>query len=314
MSLNKIAVFGGSGQLGRSITSALLGCKKQKFNPISVIPPNEDPSQISGGNKVDVRKIDLLNASRSDLKRELEGVDAVVSALNGKALEAQPLIQDAAADAGVKRFYPSEYGFHNTYQRPGSDWACYHPMWVQKSHLTDQALLHPAIEAGKMSYTLIGCGDFYNQDREPVWCPWTQKDPPQGKYTFHVIGSPDAKADYTHIDDFAEYLVATLCEPQKSENAHLNFVSDTISHREIADLLEAASRKKVELEMYSQEDKHRVVADPESAPEELKTASPFPVDFWYLVKGAQGLGQFRRPKGQIHNHMFPNVKLSLIHI
>jgi len=308
MALRNVAVLGGSGQVGRSILSALARSKEHTFNPIAIYPQTEDPPFGPEAEQLDIRHIDLLHASRSDIRHELDGVDAVVSALSGKALRAQPVIQDAAADVGVKRFYPSEYGFHNWYRRPGSDWAFVHPIWDQKSKLNERAVLHPAIDKGKMSYTVIGCGDFYNQEREPVWCPWTKREPEGDRYKFHVIGSADEKADFTHIDDFADYLVATLCEPQKSENTHLNFVSETISHREIARLLRKYSGKEVDLEMYSEEDLLRVVEEPGNAPEELKSASHFPVDFWYLVKGAQGSGHFRRPKGKVHNHLFPQVK------
>lgn len=312
MSLKNVAVFGVNGQLGQSITKALLRCKKQTFNVLAVIPPGSQEPPVPKSNQYKCEIIDVLKASRDELKNSLKGVNAVVSALNGKALDFQAIIQDAAADAGVKRFYPSEYGFHQTYHKPGDDWGYIHPMWDWKAKTIEAALDHPAIDSGKMSYTLIGCGDFYNQGREAVWCPWTQHDPPNGTYTFHVIGpagAEKAKADFTHIDDFANFLVATLCEPEKSENAHLNFVSDTISHEEIAGLLEKYSAMKVKFEKYSEEDMHRIVAKPDSAPDELKQ-SAFPVDFWFLVKGSQGAGKFRRPKGEISNHLFPDVKVT----
>ena len=179
-------------------------------------------------------------------------------------------------------------------------------MWNLKAKCNEHALKHPAIDTGKMTYTLIGCGDFYNQDREKTWCPWTQTD--VDSYTLHIIGDPDAKIDYTHLDDFAAYLVASLCEPEKSENAILNFPSDHISHNEIAALLEKYSRKPVKRELISLDDMHAVVADPSQAPKQLQGVSSFPVDFWYLVKGTQGQGRFYRPKGQNHNHLFPEVE------
>lgn len=73
------------------------------------------------------------NASRSELAKDLEGVDAVVSALNGSALEAQATIQDAAADTGVKRFYPSEFGFHQIYRKPNDPMGYIHPAWNLKA-------------------------------------------------------------------------------------------------------------------------------------------------------------------------------------
>lgn len=157
-----------------------------------------------------------------------------------------------------------------------------------------------------MSFTMIGCGDFYDQDREPTWCPWTQEG--VSKYILHIIGDPDAKADFTLLGDFAAYLVATLCEPEKSENRYLNFRSDSISHTQIAKLLERYADKPVEKNVLPIEELHRVVADPSQAPLHLaKAQSSFPVDFWFLVKGMQGQGKFRRPQSQYHNNLFPSI-------
>ena len=162
-----------------------------------------------------------------------------------------------------------------------------------------------------MSFTMIGCGDFYNQDREKTWCPWTQSPSTlrNNYYTFHVIGDPAAEADFTHLDDFAAFLVATLLEPQKSNNQFLNIISDTISHNEIKALLEKYSGKDVKLNVRDIGEMHKVwEGGPESVKEEELKDSAFPVDFWFLVKGMQGSGRFVRPKSQIHNELFPGVR------
>lgn len=123
-----------------------------------------------------------------------------------------------------------------------------------------------------------------------------------------MIGDPDAKADFTHLDDLGRYLVATLCEPEKSENKYLNFTSDHISPREIASLLEKASGKPVDLDIYPLEKLHEVLADAATAPKKLQGKSSFPVDFWFLVKSMQGTGQFYRPRDQNHNDLFPSIE------
>lgn len=84
-----------------------------------------------------------------------------------------------------------------------------------------------------------------------------------------MIANPDAPADYTHISDFANYLTAAICEPEKSENATLNFVSDHISHSRIAELLKQHSGKPVNIQTYDEDTMHQIVADPDAAPKEL---------------------------------------------
>ncbi|KAG9550289.1 NAD(P)-binding protein, partial [Aureobasidium melanogenum] len=306
MSLKNIALFGANGQIGNSILKALTNHKSQNFNILAITAPDSpQPSEASNDN-VTIKEMDLLHTSRKEMAQELQGIDAVVSALNGPVLDAQIDIQDGAADAGVKRFIPSEYGMHHIYRKPNDPQGYIHPLWDAKNRLNERAILHPAIKDGRMSYTMIGCGDFYNQDREKVWCPWTQKD--VDEYTLHVIGDPNAKADYTHISDFGHYVAACLSSPSVSENAHLNFPSDHISHREIADLLQEHSGKKVNLDIMGEDKMHEVLADPDSAPKHLQNKSSFPVDFWFLVKGMQGSERFWRPRGMNHNHMFPEIK------
>lgn len=187
-------------------------------------------------------------------------------------------------------------------------------MWNMKSNANESIVMHPTIFEGKMSYTLIGCGDYYNQDREPIWCPWTQSPNslPDDKYTLHVIGDADTTADFTHLDDFAEFLVATLCHPEKSRNRRLNVVSDSISHTEIVKLLEKHTGKKVDVQKYSFQDQKKILDAPKSAPKDLRDQSKeggegqssFPVDFWFLVKGLQGAGRFRWPAGERHEKEF----------
>ncbi|KAI6800074.1 NAD(P)-binding protein [Hortaea werneckii] len=308
MELNRIAVFGADGRLGQVITRALLECREKTFDVLAIKPPQTLEPDVPESEHYECRTVNLLNITQDKLKDQLKGIDAVVCALNGKALEVQPLIQDAAADVGVKRFYPSEYGCHAVYRKPGDEWGYVHPIWDTKNKLLESAVHHDAIQDGDMSYTVIGCGDFYDKENEPMWCPWTQEFPERNVYTLHVVGSPQTKAQYTHTDDFARFLVATLCEPEKSENATLNFVSDEVSHGQIAQMLEKFTGRETKIEMHSESDVHNIVKDPSRAPEKLRENSALPVDFCFIVKAAQSQSRFRRPKGEIHNHLFPNVK------
>ncbi|PVI05426.1 hypothetical protein DM02DRAFT_715739 [Periconia macrospinosa] len=282
-----IALFGANGQIGDYILEALVHPPRHQFNIIGFIPPSTQLQSNKNAKNVTVKEFDLITVS---------------------PLEAQPTIQDAAADAGVKRFYPSEYGMHHIYRKPGDSKGYVHPAWNLKADINEQALLHPSVRNGSMSFTLIGCGDFYNQAREKTWCPWAQP-PSSAPYQIHVIGSPSAQADFTHLADFTAFLVATLLEPQKSHNQFLNVVSDTISHEEIKALLEKYSGKEVVLDVRDLSEMHKVIdTEGECIKEEELKDSAFPVDFWFLVKGLQGSGRFVRHPSQIHNGRFPEVR------
>lgn len=122
------------------------------------------------------------------------------------------------------------------------------------------------------------------------------------------MGDPDAKIDFTNIDDLAEFLVETINHPELSENRTLNFVSDRKSYNEIAGLLETHSGRPVERHLLPVELMHRVWKNRDNVPEELRGRSVFPEDFWILVKGMQGSGRFWRPPGEVDNDLFPRVK------
>ena len=166
-----------------------------------------------------------------------------------------------------------------------------------------------------MTYTIIGCGDFYNQPREKTWCPWTQTD--VSEYRLPILGNPDAVIDFTHIDDFAAFLAQTLRRPDLSENRTLNFVSDRLSYTAIAELLQKYSGKKVIKDVMPLEVVHRVIRDPGNVPRELgygpeEHKSVMPVDFWFLVRAAQGEGRFRRGPGEVSNGLFPGVRVTTV--
>jgi len=125
-----IALFGASGQIGGRILNALVSSNRKDFEIIAFVPPGSD-SQVS--KSVTVKAFDLKQATREQLAQDLKGVDAIVSALNGPALEAQATIQDAAAEAGVQRFYPSEHGLHQIYRKPNDPMGHIHPAWNLKA-------------------------------------------------------------------------------------------------------------------------------------------------------------------------------------
>lgn len=69
-------------------------------------------------------------------------------------------------------------------------------------------------------------------------------------------------------------------------NAMRNFVSDTLSQREMADLVRSVFNNPVELDLVIEEQAHDFTANPDSAPERARK-SAFVV-FWYIIKLTQG--------------------------
>jgi hypothetical protein len=205
---------------------------------------------------------------------------------------------------GVKRFIPSEFGFHHTFRTPEEPGACIHPMWNEEA-FKEKMQLHPAVESGKITYTLIGAGDFHEQAREEFWRPWMQDRP---SYTLPIVDDPDVPVDWSCIADNGRYVAAVLAAPDRTANRFPNFPSWTAPQAAFADVLRAhAPGRSVEIRHFSLDEARRCVKNPESAPKEVQD-SPFPADFWFNVKMIQGEGRGRRPRTEAHNNMFPEVK------
>lgn len=131
--MSKIALFGATGQLGTAILNTLL--TDPTLTIIQLIPPatTSQPQVRPETTQLSTRTVDVTTISRGDLARELRCVDVVISTLNGKkALEAQAVIQDAAWDAGVRRFFPSEFGLGMVYRLPGDEYGYgyLHPVFL----------------------------------------------------------------------------------------------------------------------------------------------------------------------------------------
>ncbi|KAK4503959.1 hypothetical protein PRZ48_004874 [Zasmidium cellare] len=108
--LKNIMIFGAGGSnIGRFITEAFI--KEGGFN-VSTLSRKSSQSTYPSSVK-NVRVDDSL--PHDQLVAAMKGQDVVISAvgLRGGALPLQIQVIDAAVEAGVKRFFPSEYGFDN---------------------------------------------------------------------------------------------------------------------------------------------------------------------------------------------------------
>ncbi|KAI0923220.1 hypothetical protein AcV7_005796 [Taiwanofungus camphoratus] len=308
-SLNTVALFGATGMLGSRILLTMLNSPVHDYKPtvVAFLRPGKslDQSLLKRHPQLKVVNLDYSKGGQV-LEDRLHGVDVVVSVLNGPGIASQYQILDAAVKVGVKRFYPSEYGFHQLYRAPGDPGARIMPVWDDKERFAQHLKLHPAVEAGKLQYTFIGAGDLYDQEPEPFWCPWAQD---LESYDVPVVGDGDAPAHWSNRRDIANYVVAILSQPTISANATLNFPSETLSQNAMVQLLRRyAKGRDVRVRHFSLDEAHRFVAKPEEAPKDIQPNSKIPVDFYFVVKSIQGSGTFRRSRWECHWDLFPEVQ------
>lgn len=110
MSIKNVIVLGAGGNLGESILSAFLN--ESSFNT-TVLSRSGSKTVFPTGAKVKYADYE----SSASLKEAFQGQDAVVSLIATAAIGDQKKLIDAAIEAGVKRFLPSEYGANNPDER-----------------------------------------------------------------------------------------------------------------------------------------------------------------------------------------------------
>ncbi|KAI1276794.1 hypothetical protein F5Y07DRAFT_365038 [Xylaria sp. FL0933] len=112
-----ILIFGGTGAIGRHITSAILSAQVSPGHSISIFTSEataSDPDKaayLSSWRSQGLRVVTGVIDNADDVSRAYEGVDVVVSCLGRNTLTVQgELIRLAEESSSVKWFFPSEYG------------------------------------------------------------------------------------------------------------------------------------------------------------------------------------------------------------
>ncbi|KAM3425237.1 hypothetical protein BST61_g7189 [Cercospora zeina] len=151
----KITVFGAGGDnIGRFILDALVADSTFEVAVLSrKSSRSRYPASVS-----DLRVSDEL--PHAELVDLLKGQHAVISAVGftGGALDIQYKVIDAAIEAGVARFFPSEYAFD--YGDPLTTWLS--PVFASKTKVAEH-LEAKAKEHAGFSWTGVACG---------IWLEW----------------------------------------------------------------------------------------------------------------------------------------------
>lgn len=116
-----IVVVGATGNLGRKIVNALLA---RGANVNAIVRLETDLSKINELKQKGVNVFQVDTSNKSEISKYCIGADCVVSALAGlreTIVEAQKTIVDAAVEANVQRFIPSDYSIDFTNLNPGEN-------------------------------------------------------------------------------------------------------------------------------------------------------------------------------------------------
>ncbi|KKO98908.1 hypothetical protein THAR02_08974 [Trichoderma harzianum] len=198
----KVAIAGGSGQVAREVIDALLESKNHDITILSrgAVPPKTFTSTLEW------QLVDYNNVN--SLTRALNGVHTLLSfiqTLGDFEQKVQKNLIDAAIEAGVKRFSPSEYGSKDTVDMS----------WSGQNEVIREYLREINKSEIVLEYSLFQPGLFLDYLAYPYK---TSKyvEPLQTIFDFQnkrgivVEGHEDAIINFTSVKDFAAIIARAV--------------------------------------------------------------------------------------------------------
>ncbi|KAI1842632.1 hypothetical protein JX266_011245 [Neoarthrinium moseri] len=143
--IKRVALAGATGNLGPAVLDQLL----QAGLEVTVL--TRAGSQHKLPETVTLKEVDY--DSLESLTTALHGHDAVVSTLGSLSLSKQLLLVQAAAETGVNRFIPSEFGSNTVHPKTSQL-----PVFGDK--IAVQKALQKEADAGRLTYTIVVNGPF----------------------------------------------------------------------------------------------------------------------------------------------------------
>ncbi|KAI0886562.1 NAD(P)-binding protein [Annulohypoxylon maeteangense] len=199
----KIAVAGGSGQVSKEIIDVLLESKRHQ---IIILSRKEAPTGIPDAPKLKWQVVDYND--KKGLVEVLRGTHTLLSfvqTLSDPDQKSQKNLIDAAIEAGVKRFAPSEYGSNDTVDMA----------WLRVKQNIREYLEDVNQKGQVLEYTLFQQGIFLDYLAYPYK---TSKhvDPLQSVFDFEnrraivVDGHEDAIMTLTTVADLARVVARAV--------------------------------------------------------------------------------------------------------
>jgi uncharacterized protein YbjT (DUF2867 family) len=227
--MNKtIVVLGATGNLGGKIASALVA-KGAEVRAIVRLASKKN--KLAELEEKGIKVIQVDTNDKSEIAKHFIGADCIISALAGlkeTIIDAQKIFLDAAIEANVPRFIPSDYSIDFTNLVEG-----------ENRNLDMRRAFHNYLDKAPIQSTTIFNGAFmdllttdmplilFKQNRILCW------------------GNPDQKLEFTTTDDVAEYTANASLDDASPR--YLRIAGDVLTCNEFVDLLSQLTKKKYKL-------------------------------------------------------------------
>lgn len=203
-----VAITGASGNLGSEVTKVFLAEYGSSFSRILALVrnPSSDAAKALAAAGAELVQIDDSNAGPS-YEKALQGVDVLVNVQSGVSVASRNTLFDAALKAGVKVYFPTEYGLdHRINDFPGWE----HREWVWKREHLERTL---EVGKGKIKTIAVFTGLFL----EGAFGPWFGFDHANHVYTSvgpaNTLFALTAKPDIGRA--IASFALVALADPAR---------------------------------------------------------------------------------------------------
>ena len=223
-----IVVVGATGNLGGKIVNTLL---TQGAEVRAIVRLETDKKKINELKLKGVKVFQIDTSNKSEVAKHCNGAMCLVSALAGlreTVIDAQKIILDAAVEANVPRFIPSDYSIDFTNLKEG-----------QNRNLDLRREFHQYLEKAPIKATTIFNGAFMDLlttemplilfKRKRILC-W---------------GNPDQITEYTTTDNVAEFTAEAAIDD--STPRYLRIAGDRLSCNDFVKLLTELTSSKYKI-------------------------------------------------------------------
>ena len=287
--MTRVALVGSTGGLGRLVGSALLDLPDVQLR-LLVRPGSEDRARALQARGAELVTGDVAAGGEAALSILCEGVDAVVSTLQGGPdviVDGQRRLLRAARDAAVRRFVPSDYSLNLFGLRDGEntsiDWRRAFAR-LADAERGDVAVTHVLIGCFLDRNVLFGFLGAVDLDRDEA----------------HLWGQGDQPMQFTTYDDTARYVAAavTAADPLPGR---LELAGDTLDFHDLVKAVEQGSGRTLTVR------RHGSLADLDTAVTAARRRDPddpaafLPLMYWRAMLSGRG------NLGPLDNQRFPDI-------
>ena len=238
MTVRKVALVGANGTLGPSILHALISA-----NAFAMTVLSRSSSKSTYPDSVQVISIsdDLPN---EEIVQALRGQDALVVAFAGSNSDLQIRLADIAAQLGVRRFIPADFGSLDSSSPRALDLVpLYHAKRKVRLHLQQLA------SSSGLSWTSLVCGHFFDHGLKSGLLNFDVNE-----RKAQIFDGGDIKWSTTTLSTIGTAVVRILQQEDETQNRMLYIQSFCTTQNEVLRVLEKITGSKWQVEHLGSEE------------------------------------------------------------